>query len=83
MRSPISTYYQEVQALIDAGINRQQYHFNPESSQLATIFNGFSPANDGTELAAMKQPEPSYPDSVCRNVRKNFHPDLILNCRNY
>ena len=29
---------------------------------LSTIFSGSSPANDGTELIAMDEPDESYPD---------------------
>jgi Mn-containing catalase len=68
--------YPEVQELIDAGINRQQYHFNLESSMLSTIFQGSSPANDGTELEAMDKPEESYPDPGAPERPEEFSPGL-------
>ena len=68
--------YPEVQELIEAGINRQQYHFNLESSQLATIFKGSSPANDGTELVAMEEPEESFPDPGAPERPEEFSPGL-------
>lgn len=68
--------YPEVQELIDAGINRQQYHFNLEASQLSTIFSGSSPANDGTELVAMDVPEEAYPDPSAPERPEEFAPGL-------
>jgi len=61
--------FPEVQKLVDAGINRQQYHFRLDDSQLAKIFNGAAPANDGTELVPMKEPDeafdvPSSPERI-------------------
>ena len=68
--------YPEVKALIDAGINNQQYHFNLESSMLSTIFNGSSPANDGSELVAMSEPDESYPDPGAPERPEEFAPGL-------
>lgn len=68
--------YPEVKALIDAGINNQQYHFNLESSMLSTIFKGSSPANDGTELVAMNEPDESYPDPGAPERPEEFAPGL-------
>jgi len=68
--------YPEVQELVDAGINRQQYHFNLESSMLSKIFSGSSPANDGTELEAMKEPEMSYPYTTAPERPEEFSPGL-------
>lgn len=58
------------------GINRQQYHFNLQSSQLATIFQGSSPANDGTELEPMAEPDESYPDPGAPERPEEFSPGL-------
>ena len=68
--------YPEVQQLIDAGINRQQYHFNLEESMLSTIFSGSSPANDGTELVAMATPDETYPDSTAPERPEEFSPGM-------
>lgn len=68
--------YPEVQELIDAGINRQQYHFNIGESMLSKIFSGSSPANDGTELVAMKEPEMSYPYAGAPERPEEFSPGL-------
>lgn len=68
--------FPEVKELIDAGINRQQYHFNLETSMLGTIFAGSSPSNDGTELVAMAAPENAYPDSPAPERPEEFAPGL-------
>jgi Mn-containing catalase len=68
--------YPEVQELIDAGINRQQYHFNLESSELAKIFSGSSPSNDGTELMPMEEPEESFEDPGAPERPEEFAPGL-------
>lgn len=68
--------YPEVKKLIDAGINRQQYHFNLESSMLSTIFSGSSPANDGSSLIPMDEPELSFPDPGAPERPEEFSPGL-------
>ncbi|RYY56924.1 MAG: manganese catalase family protein [Chitinophagaceae bacterium] len=68
--------YPEVQQLIDAGINRQQYHFNLEDSLLSTIYSGSSPANDGTQLEAMAEPREMYPDPGAPERPEEFSPGL-------
>ena len=71
-----ATQYPEVKELIDAGINRQQYHFSLSESQLATIFSGSAPANDGTELEAMQEPENVYPNPLAPERPEEFAPGL-------
>jgi Mn-containing catalase len=72
-----SSEYPEVKELIDAGINRQQYHFNLDDvSQLDKIYSGPAPANDGTELEAMKEPETAFPDSFAPERPEEFAPGL-------
>lgn len=71
-----STKYPEVRKLIDAGINREQYHFRLDGSQLAAIFNGPAPANDGTELIAMDKPRESYPIPDMAERPEEFSPGL-------
>jgi Mn-containing catalase len=68
--------YPEVKKLIDAGINRQQYDFRLDSSTLATIFNGSAPANDGTKLEALHEPEESYPAPIADERPEEFSPGL-------
>lgn len=49
--------FPEVKKLIDAGINREQYTFRLDGSQMEKIFQGSAPANDGTELVTLKEPD--------------------------
>ena len=71
-----SSEYPEVQQLLDAGINNQQYHFNLEASMLDTIFKGSSPANDGSELVAMAEPDEMYTDPMAPERPEEFSPGL-------
>jgi Mn-containing catalase len=68
--------FPEVQKLIDAGINRQQYHFRLDQSQLEKIFSGAAPANDDTELEAMKEPEESFEVPLSPERVEEFAPGL-------
>jgi Mn-containing catalase len=71
-----SSEYPEVKKLIDAGINRQQYDFRLDSSMMAKIFNGTAPANDGTILEPMHEPEESYPNPMADERPEEFAPGL-------
>lgn len=71
-----SSQYPEVQKLIDAGINRQQYHFNLDGSYLDKIFSGSAPANDGTNLEPMAKPDMSYPNPGAPERPEEFSPGL-------
>lgn len=68
--------YPEVQQLIDAGINRQQYHFNLEESMLSSIFSGSAPTNNGDDLIAMAEPTQGYPDPLAPERPEEFAPGL-------
>ncbi|HUH34124.1 MAG TPA: hypothetical protein VLZ28_09220, partial [Daejeonella sp.] len=71
-----SSKYPEVKKLIDAGINREQYHFRLDSSHMEQIFRGSAPANDGTELVTMKEPKNSYPNPGAPERPEEFAPGL-------
>lgn len=71
-----SSKYPEVKKLIDAGINREQYHFRLDSSFMDTIFKGSAPANDGTTLTAMREPRESFPIPVAPERPEEFAPGL-------
>lgn len=71
-----SSQYPEVKKLIDAGINREQYHFRLDSSQMEKIFSGSAPANDGTELVTLKEPKNSYPSTPGPERPEEFAPGL-------
>ena len=71
-----SSKYPEVKKLIDAGINREQYHFRLDSSQMEQIFKGSAPANDGTELVTLAEPRESYPIPAAPERPEEFAPGL-------
>ena len=56
-----SSGYPEVKKLIDAGVNREQYHFRLDGSLMGAIFQGSAPANDGTQLVTLAEPKQKYP----------------------
>ena len=71
-----SSQYPEVKRLIDAGVNREQYHFRLDGSMMATIFNGPAPANDGTQLTTLPEPRESYPNPRAPERPEEFAPGL-------
>jgi Mn-containing catalase len=71
-----SSKYPEVKKLIDAGINREQYHFQLDSSQMNKIFNGSAPANDGTMLVALDKPKQQYANPGASERPEEFAPGL-------
>jgi Mn-containing catalase len=71
-----SSKYPEVKKLIDAGINREQYHFRLDGSMLSAIFKGTAPANDGTELTSLATPRESYTIPTMPERPEEFSPGL-------
>lgn len=71
-----SSQYPEVKRLLDAGVNREQYHFRLDSSQMAAIFSGSSPANDGTQLVTRAGPGDKYPIPLAPERPEEFSPGL-------
>ena len=71
-----SSQYPEVKRLLDAGINREQYHFRLDSSQMGKIFIGSAPLNDGTDLVTLKEPRESYPIPMAPERPEEFAPGL-------
>ena len=71
-----SSKYPEVKKLIDAGVNREQYHFRLDSSQMDRIFQGSAPANDGTELVTLAEPKQKYPIPAAPERPEEFAPGL-------
>ena len=68
--------FPEVKKLIDAGINREQYTFRLDGSEMGKIFQGSAPANDGTELVTLKEPRESYPIPSAPERPEEFAPGL-------
>lgn len=71
-----SSQYPEVKKLIDAGVNREQYHFRLDGSLMEKIYSGSAPANDGTELTTLAEPAESYPTPVAPERSEEFSPGL-------
>lgn len=71
-----SSKYPEVKTLIDAGINREQYHFRLDGSEMEKIFSGSAPANDGTMLRTLAEPSEKYPDPGAPERPEEFAPGL-------
>jgi len=71
-----SSKFPEVKRLLDAGLHREQYHFRLDSSQMATVFSGSAPLNDGTDLITLKEPKVSYPIPMAPERPEEFAPGL-------
>src|SRR5688500_18800803 len=71
-----SSKYPEVKRLIDAGVNREQYHFRLDGSQMEKIFSGSAPANDGTSLVTLAEPIEKYPIPTAPERPEEFAPGL-------
>jgi len=71
-----ASQFPEVKKLIDAGINREQYTFRLDGSEMGQIFQGSAPANDGTELVTLKEPRESYPIPSAPERPEEFAPGL-------
>ena len=71
-----SSKFPEVKRLLDAGIHREQYHFRLDSSEMAKIFSGSAPVNDGTELTTLSEPKESYPIPLAPERPEEFSPGL-------
>ena len=71
-----SSKYPEVKKLIDAGVNREQYHFRMDGSLMEKIFTGSAPANDGTELVTLSEPKVKYPVPSAPDRPEEFAPGL-------
>jgi len=71
-----SSKYPEVKKLIDTGINREQYHFRLDGSQMEKIFSGSAPANDGTELVTLAEPKENFHIPSAPERPEEFSPGL-------
>ena len=68
--------FPEVKKLLDLGLHTQQPHFGLDGkSELAKIFQGPSPMNDGTTLSVPDAPE-GFPVPVARERFEEFSPGL-------
>src|SRR5215216_486233 len=68
--------FPEVKKLLDLGLHTQQPHFGLDGqSELAKIFQGPSPMNDGTTLSVPDAPD-GFPVPVARERFEEFSPGL-------
>ena len=68
--------FPEVKKLLDLGLHTQQPHFGLDgASELAKIFQGPSPMNDGTTLSVPDAPD-GFPVPVARERFEEFSPGL-------
>jgi Mn-containing catalase len=71
-----SSQFPEVKKLIDLGLNREQYTFRLDGSEMEKIFQGSAPANDGTVLTTLKEPRESFPYTPAPERPEEFAPGL-------
>lgn len=68
--------YPEVKKLMDQGLHLKQHHWRLDGSQMATIFQGSSPANDGTTLQTTPEPPDGAPIPLAPERTEEFSPGL-------
>ncbi|MBA3442620.1 MAG: manganese catalase family protein [Pyrinomonadaceae bacterium] len=71
-----ATKYPEVKKLMDEGTHLKQHHWRLDSSQMAAIFQGSSPANDGTQLETTNEPPTGAPIENAPERPEEFSPGL-------
>lgn len=70
------TKFPEVKKLMDEGIHLQQHHWRLDGSQMAKIFQGRSPVNDGLQLEATAEPPAGGPIESVPERPEEFSPGL-------
>jgi Mn-containing catalase len=68
--------YPEVKKLMDQGLHLKQHHFRLDGSEMGKIFNGSSPANDGTEIETTDDPPKGVPAQDLPERPEEFAPGL-------
>ncbi|HUS14853.1 MAG TPA: manganese catalase family protein [Chloroflexia bacterium] len=71
-----ATQYPEVKKLMDEGAHLKQHHWRLDGSQMATIFQGTSPTNDGTMLETTDTPPDGAPIRLAPERPEEFSPGL-------
>jgi Mn-containing catalase len=66
----------EVKKLMDQGIHLKQHHFRLDGSEMAAVFQGPSPANDGSELEATEEAPDGFPIEDLPERPEEFAPGL-------
>jgi len=68
--------YPEVKKFLDAGVDTQMHHWRIDGSQMATIFSGSSPANDGKTLETLDKPPAGFAIPDAPERPEEFSPGL-------
>jgi Mn-containing catalase len=71
-----ATQYPEVKKLMDLGIHLKQHHFRLDGSEMEKIFQGSSPANDGTEVQTTDKAPAGAPIEGLPERPEEFAPGL-------
>lgn len=71
-----ATQYPEVKKLMDLGVHLKQHHFRLDGSEMGKIFQGSSPANDGTEVATEETAPEGAPPMDLPERPEEFAPGL-------
>jgi Mn-containing catalase len=71
-----ATQYPEVKKLMDHGIHLKQHHFRLDGSEMGKIFQGSSPANDGSEVETTDTAPEGAPPMDLPERPEEFAPGL-------
>jgi Mn-containing catalase len=66
----------EVKKLMDQGVHLKQHHFRLDGSEMGAVFQGTSPANDGTELEATEEAPEGFGIEDLPERPEEFSPGL-------
>lgn len=66
----------EVKKLMDQGVHLKQHHFRLDGSEMAAIFQGSAPANDGSTLEATEEAPEGFPIEDLPERPEEFSPGL-------
>jgi Mn-containing catalase len=68
--------YPEVRRLMDEGVHLKQHHFRLDSSEMGTVFQGASPANDGEMVETTLEPPDGFDIQDLPERPEEFAPGL-------
>ncbi|KPL91477.1 manganese catalase family protein [Herpetosiphon geysericola] len=71
-----ATQFPEVRKLMDTGLHLQQHHWRLDGSEMAKIFSGSSPANDGATVETSDSPPTGFPMQPAPERPEEFGPGL-------
>ena len=66
----------EVKKLMDQGVHLKQHHFRLDGSEMAAVFQGNSPANDGSTVEATEEAPEGFPIEDLPERPEEFSPGL-------